>query len=386
MDWSRIGAVTGVLVFAAGIALWVATEGVFGIDFEVFRQAGELVGADDWAGVYDPDVFRARLGVGNDSLTYFISPPPFAWAMQPLAALPAPLALGLWHLFGVVAFVASARTLGLPDRWLLPLAVMPAVVYNFALGQSGLFFLAAAVGVHRLVVSDRRVLAGLLAGVFILKPPLAIGLALWWLVDLRRWWPTVVAAGASAAMLVVPTLGDRGESWELYWQVLQGRVDDEATWNVNSMSLAEFLKLLAPNVTGLTAVFWIVALVVGGAATIAAGRRWPLDVEIRSAAAMLITVGVSPHLSIYDTGLLIIPVAVVAARASLRLERIVALYAGSLAFAPLLYKWQYDVIGRGSGLEFPALVAIAVILARSVPVGADLGSVDRERDHLIVGR
>jgi hypothetical protein len=78
------------------------------------------------------------------------------------------------------------------------------------------------------------------------------------------------------------------------------------------VSLPEALKLLNPETdTWFTLSAWTVSLTVGGALLAVAHRRWRGDSELLSAAAVLVTVLVSPHLAVYDTALLIIPLSVV---------------------------------------------------------------------------
>lgn len=398
---ARVSGVAGTLAFLLGMLVMVTDRAAFALDFAVFHLGGSLLRRDGYEAVYDRDLFRETLQSDYrpeadlaDSLTYFISPPPFAWASQALSWLPFGTALVVWFLAGVVALFASVRLLELPWWAAAVVATIPAVVMNTVIGQSGLLFLLLAVMVHRAAVADKPVLAGLLVGLFVLKPPLAIGWALWWMLDWRRWNRALLAASFSSAILALPTLVGGGVAWRSFLEVMSDRVSDEGSLQVNSMSLAEFIKLLAPDApSGVTIVVWLFAALVGVGVLRVAHRRWADDTAVLSAVAIVVTVGVSPHLSVYDTGLLLIPVSVLVKRCVVSTNRLTvlwAVYVAGLAFGPLWFIAQYDAVGRGVGLEFPALVVMAVLGARwlteqSVAVLPDLGAVDGEREDLVVG-
>ena len=401
LRFARVAGVASTLAFIAAMVSMVRERATFAIDLAVFHLGGRFVGEGGYTSVYDRDLFRATLESDYrpesdlaDSLTYFISPPPFAWLSQGIAAVPFESAVLLWLLLGAAGLMVSVRLLGLPWWSSCLVASTPAVVMNTTVGQSGLFFLLLAVLVHRAIAVDRKILAGLLVGLFILKPPLAIGWVLWWLLDWRRWNRAIGAACFSSLVVVSPTLGSGLAAWRSYLSVLSERVGDESSLQVNSMSLAEFVKLLAPNSSGVATVStWILSILVGALVLRMAMRRWPDDRDVLSGVSVVATVAISPHLSVYDTGLLLIPCAVLVGRSVMTADRMTllwALYVCSITFGPLWFVGQYNTIGRGVGLEFPALVVMCVLGARwlvsaSVPVLADATAIDGQRENLVVG-
>lgn len=372
----RVCHVIGVLAplaFLGAIVGFVRDRSEIGIDFAVFHLGGRMVRETGFDGVYDRDLFREDLAAyvpGTDvenSLTYFISPPPWAWLFQPVSLVEYSIALAVWIGIGVVAAALTVRILDLPMSSLILIAASPAAVMNLALGQSGFFFLLLAALVHRAAASESKIAAGLLLGLFVVKPPLAIGWVLWWLLDVRRWYPALAASVVSAGLVALPTLGDGGAAWRSFVDVLTKRVEDEGSLRVNSLSFAEFIKLLAPGApSAVTIVAWLAALVVGIGIMYLALRRID-SAEVLSGAAVLATLASSPHLSIYDTALLVIPVAVLAKKHALGAERLAvvwALYVSAVVFGPVVFELQLRSIGRGVGLEFPFLMLIVVLAYR----------------------
>lgn len=369
-------------------------DGKFGIDFGVFYTGGSLISSDGFAAAYDTERFTEALATdlfpslaGTTIVSHFISTPTFGWFAQALSWLPFGPALAVWLLAGVCALIWSVRLLRLPMWVVLALVASPAMTFNTILGQTGPFVLLLFAWLHLAVVEDRRVRAGAFAGLLILKPPLALGYGLVWLVQAKRYRKSMVTAAAVGLVLSLPTLVGGVRPWRLFIDAMGERADAEGGWSQQSQSVTEFLKQLAPQSPSLvTVIFWAVGLVVALAVVIAGNRRFGHDVEAMSAVAVVATVVGSPHLLVYDTFILLIPVAVAYRRGLLTGERagmLAAIYSVSIAFGPVLFFVQYDIVGRGVSPELPALLLSCWLLLRwedesstgsasgSVPVLAD---------------
>jgi hypothetical protein len=75
---------------------------------------------------------------------------------------------------------------------------------------------------------------------------------------------------------------------------------------------------------------------------------------------------VSPHLAVYDTALLIIPLSVVWRR-GLSLDRVtvlVAIHGATLAFGRAIFDAQFALLGRGISVEFLGYATSLVLLYR----------------------
>ena len=130
--------------------------------------------------------------------------------MRPLSALSFNVAIVVWMVLGLASLVLAVRLLDLP-LWVAPIAAcMPFGISNLYHGQTGFFAVLLAATVHRLCVSDKKVWAGVVAGVVIIKPTLLLGVALWWLLDWKRWYPAMLAAVPSAGVLVLAGIAADG--------------------------------------------------------------------------------------------------------------------------------------------------------------------------------
>lgn len=86
-----------------------------------------------------------------------------------------------------------------------------------------------------------------------------------------------------------------------------------------------------------------------------------------SAAAIVASVLASPHLLTYDTMIFVIPVAVAYSRGLLTGDRggmLFAIVAVSYVLGPVLYIMQFEILGRGIGLELPAVLLCCALLVR----------------------
>src|SRR5438874_1926342 len=68
-------------------------------------------------------------------------------------------------------------------------------------GQNTFLSFGAFALVYAALVRDRRFAAGLAAGLLLYKPQLLLGLGLWWLFDVRRYWPAVIGVAVTGAIL-----------------------------------------------------------------------------------------------------------------------------------------------------------------------------------------
>ncbi len=350
-------------------------EGKFGIDFGVFYTGGSLISSDGFATAYDTEQFTEALATdlfpslaGTTIVSHFISTPTFGWFAQALSWLPFRPALALWLAAGALALVWSVRLLRLPMWVVVALMVSPAMTFNTILGQTGPFVLLLFAALHLAVVDDHRIRAGLLAGLMILKPPLALGYGLVWLVQAKRYRTSMATAAVVGVVLSLPTVLSGAGPWRSFVEAMGERADAEGGWSQQSQSVTEFLKLLAPqSPSSVTLVFWGLGLLASLAVVLAGHRRFAGDVEAMSAVAVVATVVGSPHLLVYDTFILLVPVAVAYRRGLLTGERagiLAALYSVSIAFGPVLFFVQYDVIGRGLSPELPALLFSCWLLLR----------------------
>ena len=253
---------------------------------------------------------------------------------------------------------------------------------NFSLGQTGSFTLLFFALWHVAHRDSRVVAAGVLGGLLILKPPLAFGFGLLWLIQARRYWKSLAVAGLVGVAVSLPTLIGGLAPWRSFASAISERAGTESNFSQQSGSVAEFLKLLLPGASGPgTLITWGVGIGVAALLMWLAVQRFERDTELLSAAAVVVSVVASPHLLIYDSMILIIPAAVAYRRGALTGDRggmLALLAVVSIAIGPELWDFQFAVLGRRIGLELPALLIGSALVVRWIEeaMSSDDGGAD----------
>jgi hypothetical protein len=178
-------------------------------DFDAFYMASKLVLAGDIAQSHDPAGYiRQQIALlGRDYHLSWNYPPPYDLVVAPLSLLPRGLAFGLFMaLPGGLYLWALHRLAG--DHFVTALLLMATSIFVVVFfGQNGLLT-GALVALAALGLRDRRTWAGIPLGLMIIKPHLALALALYVVVDRR--WRIFFAAAATvtiASLLPLPLLG-----------------------------------------------------------------------------------------------------------------------------------------------------------------------------------
>ncbi len=166
--------------------LWMASYAGdnFHNDFTFYYAAARLGQAHGWGGLYNLDLQQQQLdAIGSQiriaQLARYVSPPPLAWLVVPLTALPFRVAYWLWSAL-LLAALGVAWYLTSPGRSRLRIILLGAaagwlpIVYGLQLGQPALLVAAGVAGCGALLRRDRQVVAGALLGVIVLKPQLAL--------------------------------------------------------------------------------------------------------------------------------------------------------------------------------------------------------------------
>ncbi len=281
-----------------------------GSDFLAFWGAGHVTVAGDPAAAYDLAVQEQvqtgpATGIGASGFFAFVNPPPFLFVTAPFGALPFPLAWIAWVVLGYAAW-AWAAIRAFPKLWPIVL-VFPGTLVAAGHAQTGLITGALLVGAVALV--DRRpVLSGVLIGALIIKPHLALLLPFWLAAGGR--WRTFIAAGASAALLLVASWAVFGTgtmlayttSWQASAQIMAAGDD---AFHLRMATIYGQLRLVMPatpalaiNTVVAVGMVWLVL------------RSWRVfgnDGMATGALAQAATALASPYLFNYDLPFLILP-------------------------------------------------------------------------------
>ena len=188
----------------------------FGDDFVNYWSGAFLAFHGRVAEVYDFAAFHAfEQSVTAQSIQYYhySYPPVLPLLTLPLAFIPYVPALFVWLGATWYAFYRALKLTGHAGALLLSLAV-PALFINAVGGQNGAMT-AALLGGGLLLVDRRPVVAGILFGMMIYKPHLAVMLPAALLAGRR--WLVVFVTGATAALLVVTSVAVYGvDAWLRY--------------------------------------------------------------------------------------------------------------------------------------------------------------------------
>jgi hypothetical protein len=234
-DRTRRAAVAVLIAMAIAFLVTVAagsgSEGAvrrLGGDFPAFYAAGTIVDAGDGADLYDAQrqAGEQRGLFGDDSspgFLYFAYPPYVALPYAALAALPYRAAYAV-HTLLMVACLAVALWLLRPLLPVLdrryPEVLAAATLFapmNEALrgGQNTALSLLLIVASWRLVAAHRFGLAGVVLGLFAMKPQLAALFIVYFLV--AKSWRVVVGLVPTVVVLWATGVAVSGASWPSAW-------------------------------------------------------------------------------------------------------------------------------------------------------------------------
>lgn len=344
----------------SGRGLVNGLAGPFGGDFLSFYTAGALLLRGTPEALADVDAQlafqRSVLGTAVDSVAVWVSPPYFAWAFVPFAALPYTFAVIVFFLANLGLFLLSFRLLARELRLPLSAAAMLWIALQYyptinALlnGQMSALWLLVFCGVFVALRRGQDIRAGLLLGLFACKPPLAFGLGMA-LLAAGRFRALFAAAGSSLTLLGVGYL------------TLPAAMDAYFT---RADELVSLVRGAGYNTAGLHGSFELATLLldgvsrpvatVAGVATMCAligligaswlGQPWVPRTrawDLTFAGTFALGVIASPHLFAYDLTLLFLPLFVAVAHYPVRQRR--PLGGGALLVSTALV-WSLGLLG-----------------------------------------
>lgn len=378
------------IALAAGSLMWViwgvaAALGrgnldlngqVIGTDHTAFHTAAALLADGRGAALFDyPDVpeFQAKqeeLTGKPGFLDAYRNPPFYALLYLPTARLPYLASYAIWAAIGLLCLVGGlvavrGRAIARPLAWTL--SFYPAFA-TVSFGQNTFLSFGVFAITYRLLLAERRFLAGLAGGLLLYKPQLLFGLGLWWLFGIRRYWPALTGAAVTGLVLAAVS-----------WLVLP---DETLDWIRKLPAIArysqfEFYNLHNPRgfgylLTGNQAIgqaFGLAGILVTAAWLWTFHRRFGADVRLMMAAAVFATLWGSPHTMTYEWALAAIPAVILwDARPDLR-PTWVPLFA--LAWVAMfvstpLTKGQLGVAGVAVQVSVPVLAFVGLWATREL--------------------
>ena len=311
------------VVSATGFVAWIAlaphlidrSGKPLGPDFMSFYAASKLALSGHAAGAWNPVAHQAAENrIFGRPLGYwaFFYPPAYLLLCWPLALLPYGVALAVWLGSATAAAITLMRRWAKDVPWIVMLA-FPALWLNLGNGQNAALFTAIMLG-GCLLLPRRPILAGLVFGLLVMKPQLAVALPVLLAVSGR--WKTFFATGASATVLSAAAwlaVGADGYLAFLHNGALATATLDQGLVSPDKMqSVFAALRLLgAPSSVALAAQIVLALAVLGSAAWIV--RRHKPGPDAFCALMVTATLPLSPFLLDYDLTLLAAPLGWLAA-------------------------------------------------------------------------
>jgi len=287
---------------------------VIGTDHTAFHTAALLLTQGRGDALFDyPDLYDFR--VEQEILTGkpgffdpFRNPPYYALPYKFTAHLPYLLSFAIWAGIGLLFLIAGlflvrGRKIGRPLLWALSFYPVFAVV---SFGQNTLLSFGFFALVYRCLISERRFLGGLAAGLLLFKPQLLMGLGIWWLLSWKKYWASLLGLSVSGglfAALSVWLVPDESLKWF-------HRLPDIAKYDAfeffNLHNSRGFGDLLTGNRT-LGIYIGLAGLLLSLVWFTSFWTRHRHDVTLMFVAAVLTTLWGSPHTMTYEWAIAILP-------------------------------------------------------------------------------
>jgi hypothetical protein len=272
-------------------------------DFVDVYAAGRLTLDGAPAAAYDwPTHKQAEVrAVGHDFEDYYgwHYPPTFLFVAAALATLPFFVAVLVWLVATLAAYVAAMA--GILGRTGVFVALgFPAALWNVTAGQNG-FLTAALIGGTLGSMERRPALAGVCLGLLTYKPQFGLLFPLVLIAD-RRWLTMAVAIAVAIGLAALSWLAFGSASWDafVHWMPITSRVvlgEGHADWG----RLQSLFGLVRSH-GGSAQLAWTVQAI--GSLTVAAGVTWlwrsRLPYDLKAAALACGALLATPYLYMYD--------------------------------------------------------------------------------------
>lgn len=288
-----------------------------GTDYLPYYAVGKTLLSGDGVLLYDLDhqfALQQRV-IGPELGSYYaaITPPFLAGLFVPFALLPYAVSFAVYSVLSVLALAWSLRLLDsdhLARNLLWSLTWFP-IFATVSFGENSalsLLLLAATFVLWR----KRALLAsGLVLSLLLYKPQLALGVVILWALDWRRDWRALLSFALGGGILVLlcfTLLPDA--SWAYLDFVLTVMPNlpawhDFPLWHLHTVR--GFWRLLLPNAHGLADGLTLVLSAVGLAGFVWLWKRRRQEPEVLYAAAICLTLWLTPHAMVYDWAIALIP-------------------------------------------------------------------------------
>ena len=348
-----------------------------GVDYAIFHTGGRILAEGNQESLYDETAFLAELSITADvdeptSSPTFVNPPIFAAVFMPLADVEYRTGLAIWSTIGLVALGVSIRLIG--PRMLIP-AVAASLLFHpvfvtFRLGQNSLVSLLLLSACLAALSRGNQSLAGIVLGLLVYKPQLALGVAIWWTVD----WQTYRRAWISALTTATSLIAIGWLLWPEATSAYFGGFRDLVTtanpgFLRSTFSPYGFFAVLLPGNDVAITVLTVLSAVAGLAWFLSYWQNHRVDLTNLFALAVILSLWLAPRVVVYDWTLLLIPAFVLVRQRSdlqdtwLLLSAVITMAAATSRHFTVM---QLDSWGRAIQVAVPILALAAIGATRAL--------------------
>lgn len=312
------------LALGAWAVSWLTSDGSgensmppLGHDLRIYWTVSWMTTHLGAMAAFQPDMLDAaqlQFFPAYTELGHWLYPPTFQWLIQPLSWLPYPWTYAIYVVVSIAVFALAVtqwrRWAGWP--WLVAMA-FPGLWVAVLVGQNSIITLLL-MSVALTQSSVRPLLAGVCAGLLVIKPQFALLLPLWWLCG-KQWRAlgTMVLTGGACCGLTL--LWGGWTLWEAFFAAVaafNAEIVQQGAGDIWHAMPTVFAMTRLQGAT-LPAAYLAYGLVAAPSVLFTAWlwvRQAPL--ALRVAAAMIATLLVQPYLLYYELVWLIVPLLCVA--------------------------------------------------------------------------
>jgi alpha-1,2-mannosyltransferase len=290
---------------------------VIGTDFLQFYASGTTVLHGNGEYLYDfsyqSQLEQAIAGPELTSFHAFITPPFLAWLFVPFSVVPYVPSFILWSMLGLIFLFVSFKLLStekLTKSFLWSLTWFP-IFAAISFGQNSLMSLFLFSLTYWLWRKDKLLAAGLVSSLLLFKPQMILGIGILWLFDFRKNWKTLLGLSVGGVTLVAVSFWLMPVASKAYFELardfLPRLISSEQfpIWHLHS--LRGFWLLLLPGHVSLAESISLILSIAGIVTFFYFWRKNRNEPATLFAAAICLTIWISPHAMIYDWSILLIP-------------------------------------------------------------------------------
>lgn len=314
-----------------GVVLWIAwllsvflgpgnmdlANQVIGTDYLQFYTAGMTLRLGESTQLYNFE-YQAQLEMlvaGPELVNFhaYITPPFLAFLFVPLSYLPYTLSFIVWSFISLICLYLSLGWLckcNYVKTFTWSLTFFP-IFATISFGQNSLLSLAILSLSYFLWRKRSLFFAGLVSGLILYKPQLVSGIALIWLLEWRRDWKALLGLLSGGVILAALSIGLMPQASQAYLDITRAflptmlSMEQFPLWHAHTWRA--FWFLLIPGSLSIAELLGLIFSLAGLFFFLLFWRNHHKDEPLLFAAAVCLTLWISPHAMIYDWALLLIP-------------------------------------------------------------------------------